>query len=139
MDNRLKSTGVAALSFSVSAALLAFALTPAMASAAPIGADNLNFTVNGEQVTATKRVSTADLDLTSASDLRRLDARIGSAVREVCRGSGKSLVTISSGACDSEARRSADRQVAALRNAATSVASATSGSQGAPITIVALR
>lgn len=112
MTSRLRSTGLAALSFTLSASVLALALAPAMAHAA---IDDTQTIVTGERGVPTRTVSTADLDLTSKADLKRLDARIDRAIGEVCREPGNGRATIASGLCLAEARSSAERQVAALR------------------------
>lgn len=138
MNNRLQSTGLAALSFSLSAGLLALALAPAMAHAAAL-TDSDQFTVTGERPVASRRVATADLDLASLSDLKRLDARISRAIGQVCREPGYGRATIESSHCESDARRSANQQVAVLRSA---TALAVTGSQRevtSAITILAAR
>jgi UrcA family protein len=77
MSNRLKSAGLAALSFSLSAGLLAAVLSPALASASPLDTQTGN-----ERMTVQVKVD--DLDLTSATDQRKLDRRIRNAARDVC-------------------------------------------------------
>lgn len=122
MNNRLKSTGFAALSFSISAGILALALVPAMATAASPATELEELTVNADRDVRTRRVATADLDLANASDLKRLDSRIRRAIGEVCREPGFGRVTFESVRCGSDARRSADQQVAALLRSGTALA-----------------
>lgn len=138
MNNRLQSTGLAALSFSVSAGILALALTPGMASAAPV-IETEEYTVTGERLARVKRVATADLDLTSASDLKRLDARIRGAIGDVCFEDVGRWPTLSEQQCRSDARQSADQQVAALRQVATAMASRGEAFKTSAIAIVAAR
>lgn len=77
MTNALRSSGIAALSFTLSAGLLALALTPAMASAATVtSVAPVEITVTGDRSVSSRRVATADLGLTSESAMKRLDARI---------------------------------------------------------------
>lgn len=122
MNTRLQSTGLAALSFTLSAGVLALALTPAMVSAAAPSTEIEEFTVSAEREVVTRRVATADLDLANASDLKRLDARIRRAISEVCREPSNYRVTAQSNRCGSDARRSANEQVAAIRRAGTALA-----------------
>lgn len=125
MSNRLLSSGLAALSFTVSASLLALALAPGMAHASTAG-DVVEVVVTGESMVVTKRVATADLDLTDATDLKRLYTRIRGAIRQVCDDSGNGRTSNAESRCRHEARRSSNQQVAVLRSEAIALATAKS-------------
>lgn len=135
MSNRLLSSGLAALSFTVSTGLLAMALAPGIAHAST-RANAVEVTVSGEQMVASKRVGTGDLDLTDAADLKRLDARIRGAISEVCDDAGNGRTSIAESRCRQQARRESDQQVAALRSEATALAAARSSTK---IAVVAAR
>lgn len=139
MTNRLHSSGIAALSFTLSAGVLALALTPAVASAATGSSDPVEFTVTGERLVATKRVTTADLDLNDSKDLKRLDARIRGAVEQVCVEHGDGRMTVSENLCRADARRSANQQLAALRGEALALASGGDSGPSSTIAVVAAR
>ena len=138
MTSKLKSTGFAALSFTVSAAVFAITLSPAVASAATVESD-VEVVITGERQISTKQVSYADLDLTDAADLKRLSNRIGAAVSDVCETVTGGRFTLSDGTCRSEARRSADQQVAAIRSSANALAAATAAGSNRTIAVVAAR
>jgi UrcA family protein len=135
MTTRLQSSGIAALSFTLSAGVLAFALTPALANAAPIR----EVVATGEGVIETRRVETSDLNLASASDLKTLDSRIRRAIGQVCNEPGNPRATLDNRVCRHDARRSADQQLAALRSSATLLTAANGVSQSRTITVVASR
>jgi UrcA family protein len=137
MSNRLLSSGIAALSFTVSATLLALTLAPASAAAAT--AEEVAVTITGNREIATKRVSTADLDLADAADLRRLEARLRGAVADVCDRGSNGRITLPEARCRDEARRSSDRQVAALRSEAHARTAANQARSTSEITILAAR
>ncbi|NJC05444.1 UrcA family protein [Sphingomonas kaistensis] len=141
MTSRLKSSGIAALSFTLSAGILALALTPAMAQASGTEAEpiDLTATADRDREVRTRIVDASDVDFTSAADLKRLNSRINGAVNDVCRDQGDGRATIGSGRCYVEARLSANRQVAALRNSATLLAAAGSVKGARLVTIVASR
>lgn len=138
MSNRLFSSGIAALSFTVSAGILGLALTPAVASAATVS-DEVEVVVTGDRTVATKRVATADLDLTSGADLKRLDARIRGAISDVCDDGADGRITLAESRCRSDARRSSYEQVAVLRSQATALASAAQADSASEIAVVAAR
>jgi UrcA family protein len=138
MTTRLQSSGIAALSFTLSAGVLAFALTPALASAAPIG-DTNELTASGERIVETRRVETSDLNLASAADLKTLDGRIRRAIGEVCSDNATPRTAFYNVACRYDARRSADQQLAALRSSATLLTAANGASQSRTISVVASR
>lgn len=133
MSHRLLSSGAAALSFALAAGLAT--LTPAVAAAASAP----TVTVTGDRTVSTRRVATADLDLTAAADLKRLDARIRGAIGEVCDDGATGRMTMAESRCRSDARRSSDQQVAALRSRATALASAARAKSGSEIAVVAAR
>jgi UrcA family protein len=135
MTTRLQSSGIAALSFTLSASVLAFALTPALANAAPIE----EVIATGERIVETRRVETSDLNLASASDLKTLDGRIRRAVVQVCNEPGNPRATLDNRVCREDARRSADQQLSALRSSATLLTAANGASQSRTITVVASR
>jgi UrcA family protein len=139
MTSRLQSSGIAALSFTLSAGVLALALTPAVSHAATTSSEPVELTARGERLVEARRVDASDLDLASATDMKTLDARISRAINQVCREPGNSRATIDSSDCGAEARRSADQQVAALRSSATMLAAANGASQARTITVVASR
>lgn len=139
MTSRLMSSGLAALSFTISAGVLAVTLAPAMAHAATTGIDPVEVTVTAERQVATKRVATADLDLTSAADLQRLDTRILGAIGQVCREDNDGRTSNAERICRYDARLSADRQVAALRSGAMALADASGGASHSADIIVAAR
>jgi UrcA family protein len=107
MSDRLKSAGLAALSFSLSAGLLAAALTPATANASQIDTQS-----GYERITVT--VKADDLDLTSKVDQRRLDRRIRNAAREMCDTGAADRVGQSGRLCRLDAVRSTATEVASL-------------------------
>nr|WP_314443098.1 UrcA family protein [uncultured Sphingomonas sp.] len=140
MTSRLQSSGIAALSFTISAGVLALALTPATASAAATGnSEEVEFTVTGERLVGTKRVATSDLDLTDSADLKRLDSRIRGAIGQVCAEHGDGRITPSENRCRFEARRSTDQQVAALLRSESLAAAAGVPVAASTITVVASR
>jgi UrcA family protein len=137
MSDKLLSSGIAALSFTVSAALLALTLAPVSAAAAT--ADEVTVTITGNREIATKRVSTADLDLANAADLRRLEARVRGAVADVCDRGSNGRITLPEARCRDEARRSSDRQLAALRSEAQARTAANQARSTSEITVLAAR
>lgn len=139
MTSRLQSSGIAALSFTLSAGILALALTPAMAHAAATDAAPVELTATADRDVETRRVDASDIDFTNAADLKMLNSRINRAVNDVCRDPGYGRATIGSGRCYTEARLSANQQVAALRNSDTLLAAAGSVRGARTITIVASR
>lgn len=123
MTKSLTSAGLAALSFAVSTGVLAIALAPATASASTVSPD-LQVTAQRDPDVITRRVSTADLDLTNKADLRRLDRRLIAATFAVCDdGSGK-RIRLQDSSCFVAAKQSADLQVARLREKAEAFAAA---------------
>jgi UrcA family protein len=68
----------------------------------------------------TRQIRVADLDLGTAAGQRKLDARIESAIRKVCRPTSRKTGTRIMGQsveeCKARARAEAKSQVAALRN-----------------------
>jgi UrcA family protein len=137
MSDKLLSSGIAALSFTVSAALLALTLAPVSAAAAT--ADEVTVTITGNREIATKRVSTADLDLANAADLRRLEARVRGAVADVCDRGSNGRITLPEARCRDEARRSSDRQLAALRSEAQARTASNQARSTSEITVLAAR
>jgi UrcA family protein len=137
MRNQLKSSGLTALSFTLSAGLLALALTPGISSAATT-AGPTEVTVEGERVFARASVAVNSFDLTKASDLKRLNARIRGAIAEVCGETANVRMTVDESRCRDEARRSTQAQVAALRNASALAARGVQG-RDAAIAVVAAR
>jgi UrcA family protein len=133
MSHRLLSSGSAAVSFALVAGLAA--LTPGAATAASAP----TVTVTADGTVSTRRVSTADLDLTAARDLKRLDARIRGAIGKVCDDGATGHFTMAESLCRADARRSSDRQVAALRSEATALAAAAQAKSGSEIAVVAAR
>ena len=124
MTSRLKTSGIAALSFTFSAALLALALTPAAASAQTNVLDGIELTAPADRIVEERRVSASGLDFTNASDMRKLDARILRAISAVCDEPGLGRNTAAEGRCRYQARQSANTQVAALRSQAIALAAA---------------
>ena len=124
MTSRLKTSGIAALSFTVSAALLALALTPAAASAQTNVLDGIELTAPADRIVEERRVSASGLDFTNASDMRKLDSRILRAISAVCDEPGLGRNTAAEGRCRYQARQSANSQVAALRSQAIALAEA---------------
>lgn len=137
MNSRLKSSGVAALSFSVSAGLLALALTPSVAAAATTG--EVEATITGSRELRTREVSVAGLDLTKASDLKRLHAKVRSAIVDVCADGGNVRITFAESQCRRVAKVSTDRQIADLRSAATARMAAGQAPASSKIAVVAAR
>lgn len=135
MTTRLQSSGIAALSFTLSAGVLAFALTPALANAAPID----EVVATGERIVETQRVETSDLNLASATDLKKLDGRIRRAIVQVCSDAATPRAAFYDNVCREDARRSADQQLAALRSSATLLTAADGASASRTITVVASR
>ncbi|GAA4001873.1 UrcA family protein [Sphingomonas humi] len=138
MTSRLRSSGIAALSFTLSASVLALTLAPAMAHAATTTRDPVEVTVTGERQLMTARIATNDLNLASAAGMKRLNNRILGAIGQVCRDDVNGSTTAER-VCRYEARVSADRQVAALRSEALALASGSSGSTSSPDIVVAAR
>ncbi|UUR07867.1 UrcA family protein [Sphingomonas glaciei] len=139
MTSRLQSSGIAALSFTLSAGILALALTPAVAHAAITDAEPVELTATADRDVQTRRVDASDVDFTNAADLKRLKSRIDRAVFDVCRDPGNDRRLIADGRCHYDARRSANEQVAALRASATLLAAAGSVKGARTITLVASR
>lgn len=123
MTSRLQSSGIAALSFTLSASLLALALTPAVAHAAEADVASLDIAATGDRIVDSKRIDASDLDLTSSADLRQLEGRISRAISAVCDDGGTSISSLSEQRCRRDARQSSDRQVALLRDRAVALAS----------------
>lgn len=117
MSDRLKSAGLAALSFSLSAGLFAAALSPASASASP-----LDTQTGFERMTV--HVKVADLDLTSTRDQRRLDQRIRNAAQAVCDTGGGDRLSQGDRLCRLDAVRSTRARVAGLIGQADRLAQA---------------
>lgn len=136
MTNRLQSSGIAALSFTVSAGLLALALTPATAKAAGSDMEPYELVATGERMVESRTIDASDVDFTNAADMKRLGSRINQAINQVCRD-GSTL--IATGRCYSDARQSANQQIAALRSSATTLAAASSVSGARTLTVVASR
>lgn len=130
MTNSLKSAGLAALSFTISAGVLAVALVPATASASGMTTD-FRVVAQLDRDVLTTRVAINDLDLTRDADLRTLDARLHSASVYVCRSSDGERISAAEARCRIDAKASADIQVAGLREKARALAAA-----GQPVTIV---
>lgn len=124
MTSRIKSSGIAALSFTLSAAVLALALTPAVASAQASALADIELTAPGDWIVEERRVATAGLDFTNAADMKTLDGRLRRAITAVCDGRDLSLINTAELACRQQARVSADRQVTAMRNEAFALAAA---------------
>ncbi len=94
----------------VAAGLAATAATPSLAAAG-----------SGEPVSRmTLKISTADLDLSTAEGQRKLDHRVAKAVRTVCRvtnpTTGTRILSQDALACLAKARSEARAQVAALKS-----------------------
>jgi UrcA family protein len=139
MTSRLQSSGIAALSFTLSAGILALALTPAIAHAATVEAEPVELIATGDREVETRRIDASAVDFSNAADLKLLQSRINRAINDVCREPGNGRAIIASGRCYTEARLSANQQVAALRSSATLLAAA-NGVQGTrTITVVASR
>lgn len=124
MTSRLKTSGIAALSFTLSAAMLALALTPAAVAAQTNVLDGIELTAPGDRIVEERRVSVSGLDFTNASDMRKLDARILRAISAVCNEPGLGRNTMAEGRCRHQARQSSNVQVAALRSQAIALAAA---------------
>ncbi len=124
MTSRLQSSGIAALSFTLSAAVLALALTPGVASAQTNFLADIELTAPGDRIVEERRVNTAGVDFNNAADMKKLDARIGRAITAVCAGQDLSLVKTAEMQCRQVARLSTDRQIAVLRNEAIALAAA---------------
>jgi UrcA family protein len=124
MTERRSSSGIAALSFTASAALLALALTPAAASADTNVGGDIELTAPGDRIVEERRIDASGVDFTSASDLRKLDSRILRAISAVCDEPGLGRNTIAEGRCRDQARKSSNAQVAALRSQAIALAAA---------------
>ena len=140
MSNRLMSSGLAALSFTVSAGLLALALTPSVASAASTKADgDVVATITGNRAVAVKEVSTAGLDLTDARDLQRLNTQVRVAIKEVCSNGDNGRIGFAEARCRDEARASSDRQIAALQSQAVARMAANQAPVSSKIAVVAAR
>ena len=107
MSDRLKSAGLAALSFTLSAGLLAAALSPATANASPLDTQNgyERFSVS---------VATGDLDLTSVKDQRRLERRIRNAARDMCEIGVSERLRQTERLCRENAVQSTSTEVAGL-------------------------
>jgi UrcA family protein len=139
MTKRLQSSGIAALSFTLSAGLLALALTPAMAHAATGSIVDWEVTATGDRIVDSRRVDANDLDLTSDADLRLLDGRIRRAINQVCDDAGTGRNSLGEYRCRDEARLSSNRQVAALRDQAIALAANGFARPDAAVAIVAAR
>lgn len=139
MTSRLQSSGIAALSFTLSAAVLALALTPAVASAQDNVIEEIELTARGDRMVEQRRVPTSDLDLTSAAGMKTLNSRIRSAITAVCDDHGDGRHTIAEVRCRSQARHSSNLQVAALRSEAFALAAANGARPAATDIVVAAR
>lgn len=117
MTRTLQSTGFAALAFSIALGLVAATVSQ------PAAATELRITAQDDDV-LTKRVSVADLDLSQAKDVRRLEGRIRSAARFVCAPLSAGRVLVEEANCRAVAQASTVTQVAALRERATRLAAA---------------
>lgn len=124
MTNRRSSSGIAALTITASAALLALALPSGVAAAQTNVLDDIELTAPGDRIVEERRVNTSDVDFTSASDLRKLNSRILSAITAVCDEPGLGRNTMAEGRCRDRARKSSNTQVAALRSQAIALAAA---------------
>ena len=122
MTSRLQTSGIAALSFTLSAAVLALALTPAAASAQTNVIDGIELTAPGDRMVTERRVSASDVDFTNAADMRKLNGRISRAITAVCDSVDQRINTVAESQCRRDARASSDRQVAALRSEAIALA-----------------
>lgn len=139
MTNRLQSSGIAALSFTVSAGLLALALTPATAKAAASDMEPYELVATGERMVESRTIDASDVDFTNAADVKRLGSRINQAINQVCRDGSTGRTLIASGRCYSDARQSANQQIAVLRSSATTLAAVSSVSGVRRLSVVASR
>ncbi|WP_426266703.1 UrcA family protein [Sphingomonas sp. LHG3443-2] len=139
MTSRLQSSGIAALSFTLSAAVLALALTPGVAAAQTNFLGDIELTAPGDRIVEERRVNTAGVDFNNAADMKKLDARIGRAITAVCAGQDLSLVKTAEMQCRQVARLSTDRQLAMLRNEAIALAAAGRAAPRASVIVVAAR
>lgn len=139
MTSRLKTSGIAALSFTLSAAVLALALTPGMASAQASNLDDIELTAPGDRIVEERRVDVEGVDFTNAADMKKLDARIGRAIVVVCAEQDLGRIKTVEVQCRHQARLSTDRQVAALRSEAIALAAAGRTAPGASDIVVAAR
>lgn len=121
MSTSLKSTGLAALAFSVSLGFVTLAVAPAVAHAAP---SEFSVTAPDDEVGLSKSVAIGDLDLAQPRDMKRLEYRIRGASREVCAPLSIGRVTSQESECRAVAVRSAQPQVAFLRDRALRMAAA---------------
>lgn len=124
MTSRLQSSGIAALSFTLSAALLGLALSPGIASAQSGTVDEIELTARGDRIVEQRRVDASDLDLASVLGMKALDSRVRRAITAVCDEPGVGRNTLAEGRCRHRARLDADRQVASLRSDAIALAAA---------------
>ncbi len=138
MTSRVQSSGIAALSFTISAAVLGLALTPAVASAAPV-TNEIELTAPSDRITETRIVHTSDLDLNSDSGLKVLKSRVDRAIGEVCRGPGTGRVPTLDSECAFGARQGANEQIAALRSSALLASAANGAGAVRTIRVVASR
>lgn len=139
MTSRLQSSGIAALSFTLSAAVLALALTPSVASAQANTLADIELTARGDRIVEERRVPTSGLNFTSASDMKKLDASIGRAITAVCAQQDLSFIKTAEIQCRQVARLSSVRQVTALRNQAIALAAAGRVAPSAGDIVVAAR
>lgn len=119
MSRSLKSSGLAALAFSVSLGLLGLTAAPALAQT-----DDVRVVAQVDEPVLSKAVRIADLDLADAGDVRRLDFRIRAASRFVCAPFSNGQVTRAELSCRRTAVRSTDTRVAELRQQASRLAAA---------------
>ena len=122
MTKQIKSTGLAALAFSVSLGLVG--LTVAQPASAANGPNEYRVIAPSEDTVLTKTVRVSDLDLANPADFRRLEFRISAASRFVCAPLSNGQVTPAEAKCRAYAKGSANRQVASLLERADRLAAA---------------
>ena len=122
MTKQIKSTGFAALAFSVSLGLVG--LTVAQPASAANGPNEYRVIAPSDEPALTKAVRVSDLDLANPADFRRLEFRISAASRFVCAPLGNGQVTPAEAKCRAVARKSTYRQVAGLLDRADRLAAA---------------
>jgi UrcA family protein len=122
MTKQIKSTGFAALAFSVSLGLVGLTVAqPASAASVP---NEFRVTAPTDEPALTKTVRVGDLDLANPADFRRLEFRISAASRVVCAPLGNGQLTPAEAKCRTVAKRSTYRQVAGLLDRADKLAAA---------------